>query len=543
MKLFLSNFFCWLVGLAAVAQVQTVQRLEVEISPKRGSNYRVMPLGPDGLLTFLESEEALRTFKKEVIITKYDTALKVQWAHAHALENESNLNMYASQGDWLYFLIPKLEKNYEFLKLNTHTGQLDVVKYEKIVEMEVTHFAVLNEVFYMGGLVNGTPVVIHYDHQHSKPKVLPGINQLKAAINRIDTDPPSGTMSVILTSDVKKKASFYYMVYDQAGKQVSSYTAPTEKDYHLFTFRPYYLGRNDQILFGLYSVSAKDKAQGVYVARIKNQEMEQIKVYDFSYLKNFFNYLQPKKKDKMLMRIKDQRQDGNPPKYDYNFFVRDLQFVADKIIFVAESYVPIFSDGSPNGFARNFSYPIGAWMNTPWSMMPNGFSYNANYDPFSGRVGGGNPNRAPVGYRFKHAIVCAFDFQGKLLWDNSYEYKDLESSQPDQFVQVATDGDALRMMHFQEEKLYWKTTRRSLPVDSLQTIEVPAKEEAEKTISERDREQVHYWYSNCFLLHGIHELKGVPPTNAGPASPADKRKKVFYLAKLIPGLPKTEQEN
>jgi hypothetical protein len=394
--------------------------------------------------------------------------------------------------------------------------------------MDVTHFAVLNEVFYMGGMVNGSPVVIHYDHQHSKPKVLPGINQLKASINRIDTDPPSGTMSVILTSGVKKKASFYYNVYDISGKQVSNYVAPSEKDYHLFTFRPYYLGRNEQILFGMYSVSAKDKAQGVYVARITNNEMEQIKVYDFSYLKNFFNYLQPKKKDKLLHRIKDRREEGQQPKYDYNFFVRDLQFVSDKIIFVAESYTPVFADGSPNSsLMRNYGYPLGAWMNTPWAMMPNGFSYNANYDPFLGRTGN-NPNRAPVGYRFKHAIICAFDQQGKLIWDNSYEYKDLESSQPDQFVQVATDGDAVKMMHFQEDKLYWKTTRRSIPVDSLQTIEIPIKEEAEKTISERDREQVYYWYGDYFLLHGIQEMKGLPSSTPQ----TDKKKKVFYLAKL-----------
>ncbi len=539
MKFLFAYLLCLLIGLPVLAQLNVTKRIDLEINPKRGSNYRVMPLGSTGLLTFFESEESLRSFKKEVIITKYDTELQVQWAHSYALENESNLNIYAMQGDWLYFLLPKLEKNYEFLKLNTRSGQLELIKYDKIVEMDVTHFAVMNEVFYLGGMVNGSPVVIHFDHQLNKPKVLPGINQLKATINRIDTDPPSNTMSVILTSEAKKKASFYYNVYDVSGKLMSNYVAPTEQDYHLFTFRPYYVSQNEQLLFGMYSVSAKDKAQGVYVARIKNNEMEQIKVYDFSYLKNFFNYLQPKKKDKLLLKIKDKRQDGQPTRYDYNFFVRDLQFVNDKIVFIAESYVPIFADGSPNSnFMRNSGYPIGFWMNTPWAMMPNGFSYNANYDPFSPRSGQ-NANRSPVGYRFKHAIVCAFDQQGKLLWDNSYEYKDLESSQPDQFVQVATDGEAIRMMHFQENKLYWKTTKRSIPVDSLQAIEIPAKEIAEKTVSERDREQVQYWFGDYFLLHGIQELKNTTSATSGSTTP-ERRKKVFYLAKLTPTSPTVE---
>ncbi|MCU0451640.1 MAG: hypothetical protein MUC97_17645, partial [Bernardetiaceae bacterium] len=411
---------------AAPSPVHIDKRIELEINARRGSNYRVMPLGPTGMLLFFENEEPLRSFKKEVIIGKYSPDLNLQWAQTFALETTSNLNIYAMQGDWLYFLVPKLEKNYEILRLNVRSGAFSLVKYPKILDMDVTQFAVLNEVFYLGGMVNGNPVVVHYNHQAGKPKVLPGINQLKATLNRLDVDAPSGRLSVMLTSNQRRKAAFYYLLYDNEGKAISNYTAPYEKEYTLFTFRPHYLNAQEQLIYGLYSLSAKDKAQGVYVAKLKNNEQESLKFYDFGYFKNFFNYLVPRRKERLLSRLRDRRDEGKIYKHDYNFFMRDLQFVGDKTILVAESYTPIFTEGTP-GLRP---YTTGLWGAAPWALTPSAFAFNnPALDPF------GRPsNRTPVGYRFKHAFVCAFDASGKLLWDNGYEFKDLESTQPDQFV-------------------------------------------------------------------------------------------------------------
>jgi hypothetical protein len=515
---------------SALAQLSVIKRADMEINRKEGDNYKILSLRNDGLLVFLESEEYVKGGKKQLIITKYDTTLQVTWSRSVTIEYSSNLGMHSQDGEYIYFLVPQEDKKYEILKIHLNSGLLSMIKYEKLAELEITHFVASENILLFGGMVDSRPVVVHYDYVNLKAKVLPTINTLKANINRLEICPNDKSIFILLTPNTNKKDErFFYTIFDITGKLLSNIAVPYEKnvdgeretDDILFTFQPYLISSNEFYLFGMYSLLAKDKAQGIYVMHIlNNQQPEPTRFYDFAYLKNFFNYL-GKRKDKVISKIKEERQEGNIYKHDYSILARELKIVDDKIIFVADSYTPLYREGMNQFTPINMGLLRYSDMSLRNMMYANDFMRS----PMT---------RGVVGYRYRHGIVCAFDKKGKLLWDNSLEYKDLETSlnlQPQ--IQVSSGIDSLTMIYMNDRKIFYKRTDKSLPVEEIRETEIPSKEDADKMLNDREKESFTAWYGDYFLMYGIQQYRGGANGNS---------RKVFYLSKIAYFPPKIEEK-
>lgn len=534
----------WLFPLTAFSQaapekldstlVITEKRIEFDLAGRRVIDHRVMPLGAQGLLLFIEGEEVLRNLRKEMTIVKYDTALNLQWAQRYVLDAGSHMNIYAWQGEHLFFLIPKQDFRYDILRLNTVSGQLSMIRYDKIVDMQVSQFAVMNDVILMGGQVNGDPAVIHYDYLRGKPKILPSLSQLKGQVSRLDVSPEHNAVSVIVSSSVRRKASFYYYIYNREGQLLYKRIIPHEQEYNIVNFRPYFISRERQLLFGLYSLTGKEKSQGVYVADFQENTKQDIKFYDFAFLKNFFNYMPPRRRERTILRLKDRREEGKITKLDYNFFARNLLVTPERILFVAESYIPVFVENSINRFGNLPPLFFNSYMFN--GVAPAFYSYNNLFFLDRNMMRPREGNRLPSYYRYKHAIICAFDKSGKLIWDNSFEYKDVEVRLPEELVKISFDNDRLRMIHYNKEKLYYKQTYKSLPVDTLLTTRIPIRAEEKNLIGDRENEQVAWWYGDRFIIFGKQEIKQSAPEN--PLG----RKRVFYITRAMLTAPRSAEK-
>ncbi|WP_448520059.1 hypothetical protein [Rhodoflexus sp.] len=535
----------WLLPMIGFAQVMpekfdstlviSEKCIEFDLTNRRVLDHRVMPLGTNGMLVFIEGEEVLRNMRKEMTIAKYDTALNLQWAQRYVLDASSHLNIYAWQGNHLFFLIPKTDFRYDIMRLNVVSGQLSKIRYDKIVDLQVSHFAVINDVILMGGQVNSDPVVIHYDYMRSKPKILPSLSQLKGQISRMDVSPENNAISVIVSSSIRRKASFYYYIYNSEGLLLHKRVVPHEQEYNIINFRPYFISQDKQLLLGLYSLTGKEKSQGVYVTSFDGSNWEEIKFYDFGFLKNFFNYMPPRRRERTVLRLQDKREEGKIPKLDYNFFARDLIVTPNRIFFVAESYVPVFVENSIGRFNAGMPQFFSSYMIN--SMNPTLYSYNNLFMLDRNMIRPREGSRIPTYYRYKHAIICAFDKSGKLLWDNAFEYKDVELRQPDELVKINFDNDRLQMIYYHKEKFYYKATSKSIPTDTLLTTRIPVRAAEKSLISERENEQVAWWYGDRFIIFGRQDIRQSSPEN--PFG----RKRIFYITRAAIGAhrPKEKQ--
>jgi len=126
------------------------------------------------------------------------------------------------------------------------------------------------------------------------------------------------------------------------------------------------------------------------------------------------------------------------------------------------------------------------------------------------------------GYRFTHAIVCVFDKEGKLLWDNAYKLKNETYSElgPTVEVGVNPNGD-ISLVYPDEEYIWYKTLKPNTELSNEEKVEVRVQEESEKMASSNNEGIVH-WYGSNFIAFGFQRIK--------PAQ--GEARTVFYLQNL-----------
>jgi hypothetical protein len=129
------------------------------------------------------------------------------------------------------------------------------------------------------------------------------------------------------------------------------------------------------------------------------------------------------------------------------------------------------------------------------------------------------------GYRFFHAVVAGFDQEGKLLWDNSVEIRNLVSPDLSAKVVVHPYGNDLVLAYVSDGKIGSKIIHESEVVEKLDFSTLDLMHSGDKLVSENRSGMVH-WYDNYFLGYGYQELKNV-------ALLTDNKRMVFYFSKLL----------
>ncbi|TAE00069.1 MAG: hypothetical protein EAZ97_07025 [Bacteroidetes bacterium] len=513
MKIFFVIYFFLLSNLL-FAQLEVIKKQELPVIKAIGSNYKFVHLSEKGLFLMLESEESLRNSKREVLFTKYDTALNRLWSGFISIKYASVMQQHCLDNNDLYYLIYREEFEYDILKINLETGLMEIVPFEKIMDLKITGFEAAQGVLFLGGMVDNMPVVLQYDYKNSSvPKVLSSIFQVKANLNALVIDQKRESVCVFMTEKNNTNPDLYFNVYDLEGKLINKWIKKSSDEQAFLTFKMFAPNSQEQYLFGTYALGNRSKAQGFYVNRFFNKEESYVYFYDFSYLNNFFNYLGEKRKNNMFEKIKKRQNKGKTFIHDQQLFLHDLVFGEDKIYLTAESYTSSVQDNSTNS-----AYP-SSLANS--NLIYRGMSGLRSYQPYSSLFS--TPSRRQnFVYRYKNSVVCGFDKTGKLLWDNSFEFENLNYPQLMPILQTGFQQDSITMLHLQDKKILFKQTKNSFAIDSLQKFEPKLIAEGED-LKDSEDENIDFWYGNYFLMHGIQDIKD---------EEKQQRRKVFYLAKI-----------
>ncbi len=508
-KIILFCLFC-LMAWQGMAQIETVKKLEIPIHKKLGDSYALINLKEKGIITVLESDEVLKNMKQEVIFTRYDTALEKQWTRSTALESTQEVFQYHIDENQIWFLIKKPDYEYDILTLNIHNGLIEAVDYEKIMNLDIQIFKPANGLLYLAGTTDEKPTVLRYDPAHKTPsKVLSSINQLKADVKEIVSNPSDSSIYVLLAYPYQTKGLIYVNQYDYFGKLLSNVVISPHKDYRVLTWQPYLWENKELYLFGTYAFKSRGKAQGIYVGRPETAR-QTFRFYDFSNMKGFYNYLTEKKRDRIKGKIKEKQESNRLFFHDKNLFIRDLKIINNRILMVGEAYQPIYDRSSTSD---------RMWM----AGMYGTYRLNQFY---SNRFGNGqffDSKRKPLYYRYKHANIWAFDLETNLLWDNCLKLEDSEVPYPQALMQFYAENDSLTMMYMTDKEIFTTKVAGEEEVKSVRIFGLEPKDDS-GLYTDRENELLRHWYGNYFLLQGIRERKN---------SPQNESAKVFYIAKMM----------
>ncbi|WP_229209186.1 hypothetical protein [Dyadobacter sediminis] len=473
----------------AWAQLQQSDRLEIKTSSATPEEFEVFSLGERGILSVVRGNDYGNSRNEQWQFVKYDTTLKVLWRTTYKLDFRYIPVMAykgAESGYWL-FAEPDTDR-FLFMQLNFSDGSIDTYKGNLLAGVDVQHFKVMGSKALVSGYYRSRPIVIVHSFFDHTTRVLPGLFEKNTELNNVDINEVDGYINVITYAYRKKNCVFEIKTYNYDGKLLKK-TSLSDPRYSFISGQIVPLNPDDSYLIGNYSVGCTQYSQGLFVTHIEDDEPQEPQFIEFSQLQNFFNYMKPKRKQKMLERIGKRESLGKENRFRYRLLVHELIQTDNEIVLVAEVYYPNQRSSNP---------VIAGGLSRPY---------------FS---------RSLEGYRYTHAIVCGFDLNGKLIWDNCITIKDLTSYDLQEMVQITPVDDYFVLAYPQDGEIHTEVISRNTVVVKNEKFKIVPKSEKEKVLNSEDA-YLSPWYGQYFLAYGMQRL--------GTSSVGQGRE-VFYIDKL-----------
>ncbi len=517
MRLFL--LFCLLLtSQLSLAQLAPVKRVDYPVDENSDEDYSVLPLGEQGALITYHKHDDYSRRPHIYTFQRVDTTLATRWKVEYTL-TESFTPEHTFENDrYSFYLATEPDTdNFSLMRLNLEDGTVDTYTGKLPSSLSMTDFKVMGNIAYLAGYYRSRPVVMAYSLFDGSIRVFQGLYINNVELGSIEVDEYRQEVHVI-THTLKKNCQFTLRSYSPDGRplRVIEYGGT---QYSLISGKILPVSADESLLVGNYSTDCTPYSQGIFITRIRHNETgkltvttdrgEAIRYVDFSSLKNFFNYLKPKRQKKMQARLAEQKRLGKEYKFRYRLLVHDLLPTPNGLRLVAEVYYPQYR-GSMS------SYNSRSWRAS--SMTPTRFRQSISVPGNSGQM-------YSDGYRYTHAFVCEFDQQGNLLWDNCLPINNLTDVNPVQKVEVSTQGNRMVMAYEQESEIKTDVFERDSVLFSGDTFKMTASSEREKVQTAAD-EKVIAWYGPYFLATGYQKL--VPERGY-----SSQGREIFYVNKLI----------
>jgi hypothetical protein len=496
-----------LMAFCLTVQGQISQQLRYEIEIENlNDDYYIVSAEENGMFLFKELEE--KTENNELIweIIRIDTALQEVNRSEVIIDKKFTFKGYSyDNGQFVMLFQEGLEfaKDLLFLTFSINSDNFKSYVYKNLVPIKLTEFEVKNDAVVFGGNVNMRTVVMLYNFTAEKGIVLPGFYNDRSSLLQIVTETNDNWIRII-TSDkmTNKRYGISVTVFNTMGEKLFTNELLAKDDFSLTDGRVVNSSEGGNLLAGTYSIKRRiETSRGIYVADFNKQEEDQINYYNYGNLENFFNYMKERRKERVLKRIARKKIKGRKLRFSYRLFVQDIIKQNNENILIGEAYYPTYSN-------RNYGY---------------GFS-TYTYDPFSNR------NSAQVfdGYKYTHAVIIAFDDNGKLLWDNSFEINDLKSFQLEEHVQLAFLENEIVLLYLYDQQLKIKVIKNNKIIEGKYTEDLQLLYDSDEMKSnDEELEGLEHWYGNNFYAYGVNKVKNLRDENI------KLNRKVFFINKIV----------
>ena len=394
----------------------------------------------------------------------------------------------------VYFvLFPKTFNIRDFQIYKVDLQERNYTKYQ--VKNSIPFAPILFEITPIGALIGGyynqVPVVLFFDFNSQKSKVLPGLFNEPGQLNQIKTNKDNTFNILIRSKNFQNHLTIWSKNYDADGKLMSNIMLQPEGMNHLIFGKTVDTNEKEQIIAGIYGNKTGEYSRGLFIARIDKQGSQQVQYYPFGDLENFFKYMKPNREKKVKERIQRKKNKGKKIGLRYHFLVHELVPYNNQFILLGEVFTKKY---------RTISFQ-GSGLPTPSQQV---------FD----------------GYQYTHAAVLGIGPTGKLLWDNSFEINDVKTFELDQFVKIDRQPNKIVLLYFFKDKIRTKIIRDStvLQGKSSQKIQMNSTEFLVHE-SPSDINKLDYWYDNYFLASGVQEVELM-------ALNFRIRQKVFFVNKI-----------
>ncbi|UXP31034.1 hypothetical protein N6H18_11805 [Reichenbachiella agarivorans] len=481
------------------------KRVEYEVS-NEDIRFELVQGDDEGILMIRETRR--RTSSGFIWTLNYlDTSLNENWTVDINVLFGMSFMGHDFNGESFFLLFAKDEYKLEELyviKVDKADGALSDYHVNTVLPMTLSHFEVLNHSLIFGGSSNNRPVVLFYQLEEKKAKVLPGIYNNKSEIVDILVNDERGVFTVVLNERSHSKDFIVSLkIFSGEGKTLHTSALKTIYEKSLIDGVPTDFDFGIQYVAGAYSNRNSDVSRGLYLAKLVNGEQEFIKYHSYGDLDNFFSYLGDNREVKMKRKINKRRESGKNLKFNYRLLVHDIVKRGEEYILIGEAYYPKYSSNTS----------VQGSMINPYDQLNQQQAVYAQ------------PKL--LGYNYTHAVVVGFSADGEILWDNSFEINDVLVFPLIENVQVSVNHDKIILMYAHDNMLKTKIIQGDSVLEgkTIENIELSYEGDQVKE-SIPGMEGIKWWYDKSFYAYGMQKIKNM--TQEG----VKMNRKVFYINKV-----------
>jgi hypothetical protein len=484
-------FFLWLLCLSAPAFAQEEpkrdpdapkQPVRLELETVTESTWSEIIVLPDSSVLLCLNKNPYRFSRDPYTFTKYNHQLAPVWNNSIEMPVGTEYLQSYAEGLDIYFLFlgPK-PTEFHILRISNATGEARLTQHQKTSQVEFTGFKALGDQVFLTGIENNNLMATHLDLYTKESKILPAIYDQQSALADFRIDTLTGHAEFVMSESNRQRSRLTVKRISPEGELVNTHFVLPQFDRNLLTAQLAPGDTIDKLLAGTYIDREFKFAQGIFTHTLGGD----IRYYDFKTFTRFFDYLSKRRQRHIQAKIQRFAAINKDLKLRYKLLLHDIYPYQDGHLLVAEAYSP---------------------------------QYNAESNLHSIR---GLAMGAFEGYRFSHAIICAFDRQGNMRWENSFPLKSVVNRTLTPNLQVGFAGDRIILTYADKENIHYKIVNREKETPNDHKVEVLTYTEDEKALSPTF-EGILHWYGSSFLAYGFHRVR--PST--GPS------RSVFYLNKV-----------
>ncbi len=495
-------FLCFLVLLITGNQnvygqkKNTPRLIRLEVSNGASENFRVVPMGQNGLLVFYETNQMNAKGNRLWYYALFDVHMKQKWLRPIALSDKLSFVDQKQAGNIVYFVFKNSEKKkkgsgyYDVLMYNIIKQTFKNIKGSLPQEAEVAGFAVQGSELGLGlNLEKDKADLLFINTESGDIKVAHLLDIQQVAIDGVYRNSSAGTI-VVVTSNLDPKSTVKNIVYSfipdaslvqkvdityfEPMTGLSDFVLAGADGNNLKFFGAYHLITKGGFLSGNNGEHNPNTA-GIFYLSIENGKQKELRHYNFLDFKNIQGTF-------MQSEFHKTRGGNRKTSSEYSGTVSLLNITRPEIF------------RNDNGFVVAVNAYI-AYYKTENHLEYDfyGNMYPTNYQVFAG-------------YQFYDVILAGFTSDGLMIWDNDFPMENILSYKIENKALVYPDSAVITLAYITNGQIITQDISGSKKLDSRDKVNIVSRYTRDRPVGNGNSKITH-WYDHYFLVYGYQQLK------------------------------------
>ena len=502
-----------LAGLATLIYGQSgnqPMRLELDARPNT-EPFEIIPLARHGLLVLLKTNETEDRENRRWVLALYNTQLELQWELIQPVLRNLEYRAYALGKNEISLLFydhrSSSEPNFQIVSINLSSKQVQLAGNIIDRRYELATFTRSGKFVIIGMNSKDDSKAYRFNTGNGEINTLELNPEAGRYIENIQTDTVSGAL-IVLTSmrNERRRNGLYLQRFDENGSQQNTTALMKNENRKMTTSAQFVpLGGNSFMVLGAYTSNpgrraatgsdlAGNRSGGFYRVYSSNGSQSlQVDFFRFSDFSNLESYIRGTAAEQRSRSRGGWFQRSGSQNPEYYMTIHRIKQFDEGFLISGEAFTPDFRTVTTIAYDY-YGRPVPR-----------------SYSVFDG-------------YRYSHAVVAAFDKQGRLLWDNGMEMINIRTFDLNPKLVLFPDEAGVAMAYNHDGKIAWKQINGMQTITGISYANIETRYSRDRVNSEQSSRLFH-WYGHYFLAAGYQTI-------INNYLPDQTRRNVFYISKI-----------